>query len=305
SRDRPPGRAPARRGLGQTFDVAGVENDTCTAERIHPPEHAYLENTVEGMRAAFDSGADIVELDVHVARDDQFAVFHDWEVDCRTGGQGTTRDHTMDELRQLDIGYGDTADGGATFPFHGTGAGLMPSLDEVFAEFPDEEPLIHVKSDDPAEGELLAEHLGRLPEERLAAIAVYGGDAPVAALRGELPGLRTMSKATLRDCVPRYAGGLERIRARRLRRHPAAHPRGHRPVAAGLAAPVHRAHGGRGDPGRPRRRLRRLVRRDRVDQPRRPGRAAGRRTGAVSRAPSRRPCGVATLGTRLFLLRKV
>ncbi|MFC7330177.1 glycerophosphodiester phosphodiesterase family protein [Marinactinospora rubrisoli] len=195
----------AHRGLGQTFDLAGIENDTCTAERIHPPEHAYLENTIAGMRAAFDAGADVVELDVHITRDDRFAVFHDWEVDCRTDGRGTTRDHTMAELRRLDIGYGYTADDGATHPFRGTGAGLMPSLDEVFAEFPDEELLIHVKSDDPAEGELLAEHLARLPGDRLAAVTVYGGDAPIAALRRELPGLRTMSKATLRDCLVRYA----------------------------------------------------------------------------------------------------
>jgi glycerophosphoryl diester phosphodiesterase len=38
-----PGRPPllAHRGLAQTFDVAGVENDTCTASRIHPPGHIW------------------------------------------------------------------------------------------------------------------------------------------------------------------------------------------------------------------------------------------------------------------------
>ena len=50
----------AHRGLAQTFDVAGVENDTCTASRIHPPEHPYLENTLASMEAAFRAGADIV-----------------------------------------------------------------------------------------------------------------------------------------------------------------------------------------------------------------------------------------------------
>jgi glycerophosphoryl diester phosphodiesterase len=36
------------------------------------------------MRAAFDLGADIVELDVHPTVDGSFVVFHDWTVECRT-----------------------------------------------------------------------------------------------------------------------------------------------------------------------------------------------------------------------------
>ncbi|MDA0565115.1 hypothetical protein LG943_12400 [Streptomonospora sp. S1-112] len=202
-----PGTGPgvlAHRGLGQTFDPRGVAADTCTAERMDPPEHGYLENTVAGMRAAFDAGADQVEFDVHRTADDRFAVFHDWEVDCRTEASGTTRDFTLEELRRLDIGHGYTADGGRTHPFRGEGRGLMPSLDEVLAEFPDRELLIHVKSEDPEEGVLLAERLARLPRERLARITVYGGDRPVAALREELPRVRSMSRQTLTDCLIAY-----------------------------------------------------------------------------------------------------
>ena len=121
----------AHRGLGQTFDIAGATNDTCTATRIHPPEHPYLENTIPSMRAAFEYGADIVELDVHPTKDGQFAVFHDWTLDCRTDGSGVTREKTMEELKKLDIGYGYTADGGKTYPFRGKGVGLTPTLDEV------------------------------------------------------------------------------------------------------------------------------------------------------------------------------
>ncbi len=197
-------RVLAHRGLAQTFSTEGVENDTCTAERIAPPPHGYLENTIPSMRAAFDAGADLVELDVHITRDGQFAVFHDWEVDCRTEATGTTRDFTMAELRGLDVGYGYTADGGRTFPFRGKGEGLMPSLDEVLAEFPHEPLLIHVKSDDPAEGEALARRLSALDPPRLAEIAVYGGDAPVRVVRERLPRVRTMSKAIMKDCLLSY-----------------------------------------------------------------------------------------------------
>ncbi|RKT82266.1 glycerophosphoryl diester phosphodiesterase [Saccharopolyspora antimicrobica] len=194
----------AHRGVAQTFSTEGVANDTCTAERIDPPVHGYLENTVPSMRAAFDAGADLVELDVHPTRDGQFAVFHDWELDCRTDGTGTTRDLTMAELKALDIGHGYTADGGRTFPFRGRGVGLMPSLDEVLAAFPREPLLIHVKSDDPAEGAALAERLSALDASRLENIAVYGGDAPVRVVRERLPQIRTMSKGIMVDCLLQY-----------------------------------------------------------------------------------------------------
>lgn len=194
----------AHRGLGQTFDIAGVTDETCTATRIHPPEHPYLENTIPSMRAAFEYGADIVELDVHPTKDGQFAVFHDWTLDCRTDGRGVTREKTMEELKKLDIGYGYTADGGKTYPFRGKGIGLMPSLDEVLSAFPDQSLLIHIKSDDPQEGVLLADRLARLPPERLERLAVYGGDRPIAELEKRLPELRTMSMASLKRCLLQY-----------------------------------------------------------------------------------------------------
>ena len=194
----------AHRGLGQTFSMEGITGDTCTAERIHPPEHPYLENTIPSMEAAFENGADVVELDIKPTKDGQFAVFHDWTLDCRTNAEGTTKEYTMAELRQLDIGYGYTADNGKTYPFRGKGVGLMPSLDEVLTHFPDESLLIHIKSDDPEEGRQLAEVLAKLPEKRLNQMTVYGGNQPIATIKEELPDLRVMSKATLKSCLLPY-----------------------------------------------------------------------------------------------------
>lgn len=197
-------RALAHRGMAQTFPPDGIEADTCTAERINPPVHDYLENTIPSIRAALDAGAAQVEFDVHWTADDQFAVFHDWELDCRTNGTGTTREHTMEELRKLDIGYGYTADGGQTFPFRGKGFGPMPSLDEVLAEFPDAPLLINIKSNDPEEGTALAERLAAEPAERLAGLTVYGGDEPIAAIRDRLPQVRVMSKQIMINCLGWY-----------------------------------------------------------------------------------------------------
>ena len=196
----------AHRGLGQTFPMEGIENDTCTASRIDEPEHPYLENTIPSMKAAFEAGADMVELDIKPTKDGQFAVFHDWTLDCRTNAKGMVQDYTMDELKNIDIGYAYTADQGKTYPFRGKGIGLMPSLEEVLSSFPDSSFLIHIKSSDPGEGVQLAEVLSSLPKERLTRLTVYGDDRPIAILKEKLPALRTMSKASLKSCLVSYMG---------------------------------------------------------------------------------------------------
>lgn len=194
----------AHRGIAQRFDAVGVTNDTCTASRMQPPTHGYLENTIASMLASFEAGADIVELDVHPTTDGHFAVFHDWTLDCRTDGHGVTREQPMSFLKTLDIGYGYTADGGKTYPFRGRGVGLMPSLAEVLETFPDRPFLINVKSNVPDEGLKLGSFLNDLPPARRATLMAYGGDRPIAALRSLVPGLKTMSRTSLKRCLLRY-----------------------------------------------------------------------------------------------------
>jgi glycerophosphoryl diester phosphodiesterase len=184
--------------------MEGITNETCTAERIYVPDHPYLENTIPSMEAAFQAGADIVEFDIKPTKDGQFAVFHDWTLDCRTNVKGVTKDYTMSELKNLDIGYGYTADHGQTYPFRGHGIGLMPSLDEVLSYFPEQSFLIHIKSNDPNEGEMLAQFLAALPQNRLNQLTVYGGDEPIASLKENLPTIQAMSKSTIKSCLLPY-----------------------------------------------------------------------------------------------------
>ncbi len=70
--------------------------------------------------------------------------------------------------------------------------------------FPDRAFLIHVKSGDRREGEVLAEYLRRLPAERLAQLAVYGSAQPVAVLQEKLPHLRVMSLQTMKKALLSY-----------------------------------------------------------------------------------------------------
>lgn len=194
----------AHRGMAQPFPMEGIEWDTCTAEIINEPEHSYLENTIPSVEAAFAAGADVVEFDIKRTKDNQLAVFHDFELSCRTDGEGSISDYTMAELKQLDVGYGYTADGGKTFPFRGKGVGLMPSLTEVLTQFPERSFLIHIKSSEQEDGELLAQYIKELTPEQQKLITVYGDDEPVAALKEQMPDIPVMSMATLKSCMLPY-----------------------------------------------------------------------------------------------------
>jgi glycerophosphoryl diester phosphodiesterase len=194
----------AHRGIHQTFPREGLDNDTCTAERIYPPEHAYIENTLQSMNAAFAAGADIVELDVHPTTDGQFAVLHDWTIDCRTEGTGETRSHDMAYLKTLDIGYGYTADGGATYPLRGTGVGQMPELKEVLSAMPDRQFLVNFKSREQREGDMLAALVAEHPQWRAAIWGAYGGDEPTYRAAGLIDGLAVWSRRGLVDCLVQY-----------------------------------------------------------------------------------------------------
>jgi len=194
----------SHRGVHQTFSREGVGNDTCTADRIQPPTHAFIENTLPAMEAAFKAGADVVELDVHLTPDKVFAVMHDWTVDCRTEGEGTTEELSIAYLKTLDLGYGYTADGGKTFPLRGKGVGMMPTLDEVFARFPDKHLLINFKSRRAEEGEALAVLIKAHPEWRKAIWASYGGAEPTDASIDLIDGLRGYTARSMMKCIVDY-----------------------------------------------------------------------------------------------------
>ncbi len=194
----------AHRGVHQTFDRSNLENDTCTAERIFPPTHQFLENTLPSMEAAFAYGADIVELDVHPTTDGKFAVMHDWTVDCRTEGTGDTRSHDMAYLKTLDLGYGYTADGGDTYPFRGTGVGMMPELKEVLGAMPTRRFLVNFKSNEQREGDMLGDLVAANPDWRAAVWGAYGGDPPTYRAAERIDGLHVWSRRGLVDCLLQY-----------------------------------------------------------------------------------------------------
>lgn len=164
----------AHRGVHQPYERAGLTYDTCTAERMIRADHDFLENTVSSIEAALRYGADIVEIDIYETRDGQWAVFHDYELGCRTDREGRIRDYNLTELQTLDIGYGYTADGGATYPFRGRFVGAMPSLEEVLKRFPEARLELHAKGARENQAEALWAYLQTLESPNLSRLSVYG-----------------------------------------------------------------------------------------------------------------------------------
>ncbi len=206
-RDVPDGavRLLAHRGVHQTYSKENLDrHEGCTADRIDPPQHAFLENTIASIHEAFAYGADIVEIDIHPTIDEKFAVFHDWKIDCRTNGTGKTRDHSLTYLQSLDIGFGYTSDGGKTYPFRGKGVGKLPSLTEILERFPKQKFLVNIKSNSISEAKLINQFLDDRPNEDLRRLWFYGGQKPTSRLLQLKFELRGFTRSSVKKCAIHY-----------------------------------------------------------------------------------------------------
>jgi glycerophosphoryl diester phosphodiesterase len=204
---RPPGRlvVVANRGIAVPFEHKGLTNFDCTATRIQPPgDNPYIENTLPSLYRATRSGADAVNVQVQPTKDGQMVAFHDADLDCRTNGHGSVREHTLAELKKLDVGYGYTADGGRTYPFRGKGIGGMPTVEEMLREIPTSGIIFVFKSKLPGDADALVAAFRR------AGVAIddkYGfiGPPSVATrMRQLVPGAWVMDGESPKACLRDY-----------------------------------------------------------------------------------------------------
>jgi glycerophosphoryl diester phosphodiesterase len=68
-------------------------------------EDEFPSNTLYAFRSALKAGADMLELDVGVTKDDQVVVMHDTTLDRTTSGHGTIASHTLKQIEKLDGAY--------------------------------------------------------------------------------------------------------------------------------------------------------------------------------------------------------
>lgn len=108
------------------------------------------EHTIFAYKKALQVGADVLELDVHSTKDGEIVVIHDQTVDRTTDGKGLVKELTLSEIKGLDAGYRFTIkrDNKEDYPFRGKGL-IIPTLKEVFSEFPNQRINIEIKQFEP------------------------------------------------------------------------------------------------------------------------------------------------------------
>jgi glycerophosphoryl diester phosphodiesterase len=68
-------------------------------------EDEFPSNTMYAFREAVKAGADMLELDIGVTKDDEVIVMHDTTVDGKTNGRGNVSSLTLRQIRRLDAAY--------------------------------------------------------------------------------------------------------------------------------------------------------------------------------------------------------
>ena len=85
------------------------------------------ENTIPAFRKALELGADGIELDVRLTKDEKLVVFHDRCLDRTSNGKGPVDHYTQDQVRSLDAGSWFAPEFQCESP---------PTLDQVFESLP-------------------------------------------------------------------------------------------------------------------------------------------------------------------------
>ncbi len=155
------------------------------------------ENTLPAFAAALALGADEIEFDVRLTHDEQLIVSHDGTLDRISDGTGKLSDHTLAELRQLNIGVKQ----GWTVPFC--------TAEDVFAAFAGKLTFnIHLKEH--GEEGYLIRSLAALAEQYGATDSIYFAGSP-----GELEWMQRIAPNIPRTAIQlkRETVGIEEMAA--------------------------------------------------------------------------------------------
>jgi len=162
------------------------------------------DETIASFDHGRDSGADVLEMDVHPTADGFLAVLHDSRVDRTSDGRGLVSEMTMVEIRTMDAGYwwpyhsNDDVEKkqvprNQTFPWRGEGLSIL-SFAEVLEKYPDTPLNVELKEPGESGARLLAAKINQ---------AGRTDDILVVSEHAE-------AIKTFRDLVPEAATGASR-----------------------------------------------------------------------------------------------
>jgi glycerophosphoryl diester phosphodiesterase len=136
-------------------------------------EDEFPSNTSYAFRKAVRAGADMLELDIGVTKDNRVIVMHDTTVDGKTNGSGTVSSKTLKQIKRLDAAYWFAPKGDShyshdlarsAYKFRGVATGRrkppkgfkaadfrVPTLREVMRAFPKVPINVEIKGRTPEE----------------------------------------------------------------------------------------------------------------------------------------------------------
>jgi glycerophosphoryl diester phosphodiesterase len=163
------------------------------------------ENTLAAFDVGLATGADWLELDVHLSADGVPVVLHDATLDRTTDATGLVAARTADELAAIDAGYRFAQNGG--FPFRGQGVGV-PTLAAVLARYPGVPVIVELKGVQAALGVAVARAVEAT--DAVDRVCLAGESAvAVGAARRALPAAATSAtRGEVRRAVYRTWVGL-------------------------------------------------------------------------------------------------
>jgi glycerophosphoryl diester phosphodiesterase len=154
--------------------------------------HDAPENTMTSFNLGWQRNDDACELDIHLTSDGKLIVCHDFDTE-RTSGKRvklTLKEHTLDELRKIDVGSWKDA------KFAGE---KMPTLDEVLGSIPPGKRLFIEIKCGPEAVPALAAAIGRAGKTtRQTVIISFNADA-LAAAKKSLPQLKAYYLSSLKQ----------------------------------------------------------------------------------------------------------
>lgn len=96
----------------------------------------YPENTMIAFKKAVEVGADGIELDVQLTKDEEVVIIHDETIDRTTDGRGAVSSYNYEELKKFD----------ASFKFKGEfGINPIPTLREYFEYIKDKDIVTNIE----------------------------------------------------------------------------------------------------------------------------------------------------------------
>jgi len=136
-------------------------------------------------------GVDVLEMDLHITKDNVLVLIHDETVDRTTNGNGSVEQMTLAEIKTLDAGYDWSPDGGATFPFRGQGL-TIPTLEEIFQAFPGYRMTIEIKKTERSMAQPFCALIRQYNQQNRVLVASFH-DERMAEFRAACPEIATSS----------------------------------------------------------------------------------------------------------------